>query len=49
VALDDERLEIGARGVDSGCITGTARADDDDISHKEYLVELGSLENTNVA
>src|SRR5579883_2929362 len=32
MAFDDERLEVGARGVERGGVPGTARADDDDIT-----------------
>ena len=34
VAGDHQRLQIGARGVNGGGISGAAGADDDDVSHR---------------
>ena len=32
VAFDDQRFQVGARGVEGGGVSGTAGADDDDVA-----------------
>jgi hypothetical protein len=43
VALNDERLQIGARRVESGCMAGATGADDDDIANVHRFVYTGRL------
>jgi hypothetical protein len=39
VAHDDEGLQVGARGVDGGSVSGATGTDDDDVSHEfKYML-----------
>jgi len=46
VAGDDQRRQGGAGGIDGGCISGTARANYDDVTHKEKCKEGWGAEAT---
>src|ERR1700722_11860285 len=37
VAFDDQRLQVGARGVKGGSVSGTAGADDDDVASFAHI------------
>ena len=39
-AFDDERLQVGARGVQRGRQPGRARADDDDVTHGHWRLRI---------
>jgi hypothetical protein len=38
VAFDDQRFQIGARGVEGGRVSGTAGADDDDVASFAHFI-----------
>ena len=38
VSGDDQRFQIGARGVDGGGVSGAAGADDDHVMHGSFML-----------